>query len=101
MRMLKVLGTSTLISGTAFLATYLYNQARWEKEKQLWWTKEMVRQYSPDKYNELKAANIEDLKVWREAEYALRDSVEHSRRVGNDAQKSYFEGGKLYRECCK
>lgn len=98
MKMLKVLGVTTLISGAACLATYVYNEARWEREQQLWWTQDMVRRYSPEKYNELKNAKVEDLSVWMEAENALRDSVE---LLECNAQRAYFEGGRKHRGCCK
>lgn len=93
MKLLKVLGITTLISGVAVIPTWIYNEIRWENYQKLWWSENMVRHYSSEKYNELKNAGIEDLKVWQEAEYALRDSVEQARKNECEAQKAYFEGG--------
>lgn len=96
MKLLKALGITTLVSGTACLATYFYNEARWEENQQLWWSQNIVRRYNPEKYNELKNAKVEDLSVWLKVESELRDSVEHVRSLEGKAQRAYFEGG-----CCK
>ena len=101
MKMLKVLGMSTLISGVTCFGTYIYNQTRMDQEQRLFWYKEMVRRYSPEKYNELKNANIEDLDVWINTERNLRDSVEQARIQECDAHRSYFHGGKNHIGCCK
>ncbi|MCM1002863.1 MAG: hypothetical protein NC408_00810 [Candidatus Gastranaerophilales bacterium] len=96
MKLLKVLGITSLVSGAACFATYIYNEAKWEERQRLWWSQEMVRHYNPEKYNELKNAKVEDLRVWQEAETEIRDSVEHARSLEGKAQRAYFEGG-----CCK
>lgn len=96
MKLLKVLGITGLVSGAACFATYVYNEVRWEEHQRMWWSQNFVRHYNPEKYNELKSANVEDLSVWRNAELEIRDSVEHARRLEGKSQRAYFEGG-----CCK
>lgn len=94
MKLLKVLGITTLISGAAVIPTWIYNEVRWENYEKLMWSQDMVRRYSPEKYDELMRSGVEDLKVWQETEYALRDSVEQVRKKESDAHKSYFHGQK-------
>ncbi len=98
MKLLKALGITTLISGAAVIPTWIYNEVRWENHMKLMWTQDMVRHYSPEKYHELYSAGVQDLKVWQEAEYALRDSVEEVRRKESETQKSYFLGGKAIKK---
>ncbi len=93
MKLLKVLGATTLVSGMACLGTYFYNCARWEKEERLFSTQDLVRRQNPQKYEELINTNFYDLEVWEKAEAELRDSIENSRRAESNATKAYFVGG--------
>lgn len=92
MKLSKVLGVTTLVSGLACVAAFVANESRMENDNRLYWTQEMVRKYNPDKYNEMKSQGIDDLNSWLEAESQLKDSIERARIFESNAHRVYFEG---------
>lgn len=101
MKLLKVLGTTTLVSGIVGLGTYVYNCAKWEEQERLFWVQSIVQRQNPQKYEELRNANCYDLDVWEKAEAELRDSIEQARRNESDSVRTYFEGMRRVKGCCK
>lgn len=91
MKLLKVLGATCLISGTAALGTYVYNGVREERMQKMFWDEMTVEKYNPVKYKELRDARNYDYKIWAQEAQKINDSL----LIESAAKRARFRGEQL------